>query len=212
MIPACPPIALLQEATSIQSFVLDVGPLVLGTIALPSILFFFWYFGVELSEQRIKAKLWLGENIGLVQRYRTLGNHLEGLGIKTTICKNCKCDKMQLWNYQQHRLLVVRCRSCKMSYTLTKEHNEYIQLILSEMDGTVTLVNTLIRFRYQELGKLLGNKLAIDPSKMDANVNPLEVLHFTAKKPTKAEERAPITSYEKNKHRHYKRNVSVEFG
>ncbi|MUH35452.1 hypothetical protein D9O36_06340 [Zobellia amurskyensis] len=212
MILECPPIALIKEATSIQSFVLDVGPLLLGAVALPSILLFFWYFGVELSDQRIKAKLWLVENIVLVQRYRMLGGHLEGLGQKTSICKNCKNDKMQLWNYQQQKLLVVRCRSCKMNYTLTKEHNEYIRLILSEMDGTVTLVKTLIRFKYHELGKLLGRKLALDPSDMNSQLNPLEVFHFTAKKSDKSEEERIVNVFEGHQRRLQKRNRNIEFG
>ncbi|MDB2606214.1 hypothetical protein N9Y48_00395 [Zobellia sp.] len=212
MIPKCPPFSLVQEAISMQTFVFKEGSVLLGSVVFMSILFSSWYFGVELSEQRNKARLWLVENIVLLQRNRVLKAHLEGLGKKTSICKNCNSDRMQLWNYQQRGLLVVRCRSCKRNYTLTKEHNEYIQLILSEMDGNVKLVNTLIRYRYQELGKLLGNKLAIDVSEMNAELNPLEVFHFTAKISQGTENKSSENVFELHRSGLYTRNRNIEFG
>ncbi|WP_276168420.1 hypothetical protein [Zobellia alginiliquefaciens] len=172
----------IQEAESVQSFFIAVGPLLLVSMTISSMLFFFWYFGFTLSEQRRKARWWLVDNIGLVQQYKDLDELLDGLGQKTSVCKKCNNDKMQLWNYQQEGLLVVRCRSCKMNYTFTKEHNELVQLILSQMENATKLVNILVRYRYQALGKLLARNLSIDASAMRSEINPLEVLHFTARK------------------------------
>jgi len=172
----------MKEPVSVLSFVIDMGPLLLLSLLFSAILFYSWYFGVELSGQRKKQRLWLSENKGLIQQYKFLNYLLDSFGQHIASCKNCKNDKMQLWDYKQDELLVVRCRSCKMNYTFTKDQNDLIQLMLSQIEGVVQLVNTVFSYRYQVLGKLLIRNLAIDLKNRKRDFSPLAVLHFTASK------------------------------
>ena len=172
----------LQEPISVLSFALDTGPLLLMSLIFSMLLFFCWYFAIERTNQRKKQRLWFVENEGLIQQYKVLHHHLESFGRSISCCKHCKNDKMQLWNYEQHQLLVVRCRSCKKNYTFTKEHNELMQQILFQMEGVVSLVNTVFTYRHHPLGKLLGQKLAIDIHGIKPDDRPLELMHFTASK------------------------------
>ena len=87
---------------------------------------------------------------------------------------------MQLWDYVQN-LLVVRCTSCKMNYTFSKDYDELLQPLFCQLDGASALVNTISTHRYNLLGKHLAQKLRIDVNGIHKNKIPV-VMQFTASK------------------------------
>ena len=89
---------------------------------------------------------------------------------------------MQLWDYQEHNLLVVRCRSCKMNYTFTKSQSTFMHLIFSQLDGVSILMNTIIKYGYKKNGLRLLRELAIDQTKIQSDKRPLAFIYFTAHK------------------------------
>ena len=174
-------IYLAKVHVTIQSFILDMGPLLFISLLASSLLFFSWYYFFELPKQKQEKRIWLLQNASILKEYKTLKKHLYQLGQSTAVCRHCNSDKMQLWNHRKQELLVVRCRSCKMNYTLTKEHSESAGFILSNLDWATKLVNTLSFNRYSVLGKFLVKKLAIDITSLNSYNNPLAVFYFTTK-------------------------------
>lgn len=174
--------SLMSLPVSIQSFILDIGPILLVSFSLSLFLFLNWYFAYDRIKQKKEKRLWLTRNMRSLVRYGDLMEQLEHLGQTTPVCKQCNNFKMQLWNHQHDELLVVRCRSCKINYTLTKDHSDCTRLILSNMEWAIELINILIKNRHKALGKFLIRKLALDPSCIKPGINPLEVFCFSAKK------------------------------
>ncbi len=173
------PLGLIKVPAILLSWILDLGPVFFISISITPSLFLCWYF-YEFAKQSREKRLWLMENAGLLMKYRLFTDHLEHLGQLTPGCSHCNDHKMQLWNHEKQQLLVVRCRSCKMTYTLTREHCKYTRFILSELDWAISLTNTLTHNRHKALGKFLIKTLALDPSCLRPDINPLEVFHFSS--------------------------------
>lgn len=161
------------ESLSVISFIADVWPLMLISLSFSAFVFFCWYFGFALQKHKKKQNLWITKNEGAIEQYKDLQLHLKDFGQQISCCKNCSGHEMQLWGCQQ-KLLVVRCRSCKMNYTFSKEHN---QLIL-QIQLVKELLSTLIFYRNDTLGKLLAHKLGIDITSINYETIPLEIIHF----------------------------------
>ncbi len=157
---------------------IDVGPLVLMSFLFSSLFFSCWYFGTDYINKKRKFKHWLVENEEAIKQFKTLDTLLENFGKKIPCCKNCKSNKMQLWDYNQDSLLVVRCRSCKMNYTYSKHNNELLQLILFQTNEFVKLADTILTYRYHVHNELLDYEHPIHVSNIKSDVRPLEVLHF----------------------------------
>jgi hypothetical protein len=163
------------ELNSVLSFISDVWPLLLMSLLFSAFLFLCWYFGFLLQKQ----KIWLKNNKQLIEQYKVLQLSLIAFGQQISCCKNCNERDMQLWDYQQ-KLLVVRCRSCKMTYTFTKEHNQLVLKILFQIECVMILLNTLVVYRYHAFGRLLARALEVDITAVNATTTPLEIIHFTA--------------------------------
>lgn len=166
---------------TVQSFIFDNGFTLLVSFSISFLLFVVWYYGVEISFQNKEKKSWISANVGLLRQHLILKHLLELLGNQLSVCERCENGKMQLWNYQQDRLLVIRCKSCQMNYTFNREYCHLIRLILSELDGNRNLLNTLKSSRNRVLGKFLIQKLAIDVSSLMSDVSSLGVFHFVAR-------------------------------
>lgn len=171
----------LNTSTNIYSFILDNGFALLFSFSISSLLFIAWYFGVELSFQKKEKRSWISSNSGLLRQHLILKYLLEQFGNQLSVCERCENSEMQLWNYQQNRLLVIRCKSCQINYTFTKEHCNLIRLILSELDGNHSLLKILKSNRNRVLGKFLIQKLALDSSSLVSDVDSLGVFHFVAR-------------------------------
>lgn len=172
----------LKEPVSVLFFIIDMGPVLLLSFTFVSLLFFSWYFGVKQMEQRKKLRLWLVQNEATITNYKTLKHILKEFGETTTCCKKCKNNKMQFWDYKEQEFLVVRCRSCKINYTYTKEHNELTKLILTHINEVETFVGKLVTNRYDVFCKRLLHTLAINLNGVKESASPLEVIHFTSSK------------------------------
>lgn len=164
------------ELFSVFSFISDVWPSLFLSLLFAAFLFICWYFVFVLQKQ----KFWLKKNKALIDQYKVLQLNLNDFGQQVTSCKNCNERDMQLWDYRQ-KLLVVRCRSCKMTYTFAKEHHKLILNALFQNEGVMTLLNMLISYRYHAFGKQLARVLKVDISTINASTTPLEILHFTAR-------------------------------
>lgn len=186
-----------------RSFILDNGPSLLASLGISSLLFMGWYYAIELPIQRREKKSWLSDNTNLLRQYLIVKHLIARLGYQFSVCERCTNDKMQLWNYQPKELLVVRCRCCKMNYTFTKNYCELIPLILAELHGAHSLINTLTAKRDKVLGKFLIRKLSVDSSCLRSGVSALGVFHFMARKPylpeTKAVMEIVLTEWEEVK-------------
>lgn len=135
---------------------------------------------------------WLTNNQGLLRQHRILCYLLELLGHRLSVCKKCRNDRMQLWNYRGDDLLVIRCKSCKMNYTLTTDHGAVIGLILSEMEGAVKFLDVILSNQDNVLGKFLIRKLSLEPSALKSDVSTLGVFQFLARKPHEYENQAVL--------------------
>lgn len=173
-----PPLA----PATLQSFLWDNGSILLISFLISSLLFLAWYFGVNLPQQHREKRQWLAAHSGLLRQQLILKHLLHKLGHWVYGCSRCQNTHMQLWNCQQ-QVLVVRCRSCKMNYTLTKEQNKLVPMILSTVGGGQVMVNTLVEKRHEALGKFLMQKFTLDRSCLTSRENPLGAYHFTARTP-----------------------------
>lgn len=171
----------LYEPATLLNFFIDVGPVLLLSLSFSGALFFLWYFGLELKQQEMERQMWLGQNKNLLSQYKDLQYLLGCFGQKIPCCSHCKNNKMQLWDYL-HNLLVVRCTSCKINYTFSKDYDELLQPLFCQLDGATDLVNTISTHKNNLLGKHLAQKLRIDVNGIYKNKSPLAVMQFTASK------------------------------
>ncbi|WP_149274371.1 hypothetical protein [Pareuzebyella sediminis] len=171
-----PPLA----PATLQSFLWDNGNILLISLFISSLLFLAWYFGINLPQQHREKRQWLSEHSGLLRQQLILRYLLHQLGHWVYGCSRCQNTHMQLWNCQE-QVLVVRCRSCKMNYTLTETQSKLVPMILSTADGGKMMVNTLMEKRHEALGKFLMQKFTLDHSSVASTENPLGAFHFTAK-------------------------------
>lgn len=171
----------LYEPTTLLNFFIDVGPVLILSLSFSTALFFLWYFAIELKQQEMERQIWLGKNKNLLFQYEDLHDLLGYFGQKISCCSHCKNNKMQLWDYF-HNLLVVRCTSCKMNYTFSKDYDELLQPLFCQLDGATALLNTISTHRNNLLGKHLAKKLCIDVNGIHKNRIPLGVMQFTAAK------------------------------
>ena len=165
-----------------QSLPLKLESIMLLYLFLTVLLFLVFYYGIEFLSQRRMKVSWLRNNQGLLRQYQILSYLLELLGHRLSVCKKCKNDRMQLWNYKSDQLLVVRCKSCKMNYTLTPDHSAVIGLILSELDVAIKLLDAILSNQQNVLGKFLIRKLSLEPSALKSDVSTLGVFQFFARK------------------------------
>ena len=86
---------------------------------------------------------------------------------------------MEIWDYKG-KLLVVRCTSCKMNFTLTNAHSSLVELIISSINGIPQIITTISTNRHELLGKYLIKKLAVDASYTLNGKSELRMLSFTA--------------------------------
>lgn len=171
----------LYEPATLLNFVIDVGPVLFISLSFSGALFFIWYFALELKQQEMERQIWLVQNKNLVLQYQDLHDLLGYFGQKIPCCSHCKNDTMQLWDYL-HNLLVVRCTSCKMNYTFSKDYDEILQPVFCQLDGATSLVNTISDHRNNLLGKHLAKKYGIDVNVIHKNRIPLGVMQFTVSK------------------------------
>lgn len=165
-----------------QYLPLNMESILLLYLFLTVLLFLVLFFGIEFLSQRKMKVSWLRNNQGLLKQHQILSYLLELLGHRLSVCKKCKNDRMQLWNYKLDQLLVVRCKSCKMNYTLTTDHSPVIGLILSELEGAIKLLNAILSNQQNVLGKFLIRKLSLEPSALKSDVSTLGVFQFFARK------------------------------
>lgn len=170
------------ELTSVLTFVIEEGPSLFLSMLFPFLLFIFWYIGLERKQQKENFRLLLLDNESEIKQYHQLHNLLDDFGNSISCCKNCKSDKMQLWDYKPQKLLVVRCRSCKRNYTLSKEQDDIVQSVLVQVDSSMKLLNRMQSNSYFAKDKIMLRRAGIDLRNINNNSSPLEIMHFTATK------------------------------
>lgn len=86
---------------------------------------------------------------------------------------------MQLWNFSED-ILVVRCKSCKMTYSLHKSQSELVELILLHLEDSVELTKVMMAKRHELLGIYLSKVVLKQTQERKEKVpqNPLEILEF----------------------------------
>ena len=171
------------EPAGLESIATDWGLLSLLAVGTAILFFLIWYYAFERPARRKRLNAWLNRNASKLRELQELKFLVASIGEGIEPCHRCGNDKMQLWKQQQH-VLVIRCRSCQMNYSLTRSEVSLIPEICLGLQKATNLVRFLDITHNVLLARSIHKKLKMDRLASDFEKNLLASFQFTARKGT----------------------------
>lgn len=113
------------------------------------------YHLLEIPRQQIHKRQWLRSNADAIRGHLIVQYCLTRWKEKRGFCNKCGSHRLDLWDHHGD-LLVLRCSSCRINYTLTAHSGPMIAQILQYMPSEYVLVSGLRENRHELLGRHLS--------------------------------------------------------
>ena len=169
------------EPVALESLTTDWGLLSLLAVAISILFFLIWFFAFERPARRKRLNSWLHRNASNLRELQELKFLVASMGEHTEPCNRCGNNKMQLWQHCQH-VLVYRCCSCQMNYSLTRSEEALIPQICVGLQKATNLVRFLDTTQNVLLARSIHKELQMDRLASDFEKNLLASFQFIAQK------------------------------